>query len=175
MQHENATLVETEQRMEAEPQASTGQQDSMPCLEPAIFRIDGHDVHGARKDPVGLVGCCVMIVFDGWPRSYGCTVEAFAREAPGGPAYVISWKSTGEWDDGQCLYSQQAMIGVTGLTFPFKDELKAKGFTFTNEVNGEEGVQMWLAPQDDVDAEELIALFDDYGFAVETFDGVEEE
>ena len=95
MQHENATLVETEQRMEAEPQASTGQQDSMPCLEPAIFRIDGHDVHGARKDPVGLVGRTVMLTFQECSGSHRCVVEAFAPDAAGGAAYIVSWKAQG--------------------------------------------------------------------------------
>ena len=71
--------------------------------------------------------------------------------------------------------NDETVVGVTGTTYPFKDELKDKGFTFNNEVNGEEGVQMWLAPQDDVEIDELVSLFEDYGFTVEVFDGVEVE
>ena len=67
----------------------------------------------------------------------------------------------------------ETKVGVTGTTYPFKDELKEKGFAFNNEVNGEEGVQMWLATQEDVEVEELTALFEEYGFAVDAVDDEE--
>ena len=57
----------------------------------------------------------------------------------------------------------------------FKDELKEMGFSFHSELNGKEGVQMWIAQGNDLNIDEIIALFEEYGFAVETFDGVEDD
>ena len=67
----------------------------------------------------------------------------------------------------------QAMIAVAGSTYPFKDTLKERGFAFSGTVNDEEGVNLWLAPQDEVDQAELVALFEEYGFTVKEFDGVQ--
>lgn len=69
----------------------------------------------------------------------------------------------------------EEVIAVSGTTFPFKDWLKTKGFSFANTVNGHEGAQLWLAPKDEVDTSELAAYFEEYGFAVEVFDRVDEE
>jgi hypothetical protein len=65
------------------------------------------------------------------------------------------------------------MIGVTGTTYPWKDELKERGFKYTQEVNGEEGLAMWLAAKDTVDMDDLTGAFQEYGFAVDVWDGVE--
>ena len=62
-----------------------------------------------------------------------------------------------------------------GTTYPFKEILKEKGFTFLNELNGFDGVSMWIAPQATVDIEDLVALFHEYGFEVDMFDGVDED
>ena len=67
------------------------------------------------------------------------------------------------------------MVGLHGTTFPFKEILKEKGFTFLNELNGFDGVSMWIAPQATVDIEDLVALFHEYGFEVDMFDGVDED
>jgi hypothetical protein len=65
------------------------------------------------------------------------------------------------------------VICVTGTTYPWKDELKERGFKYTQEVNGEDGLAMWLAPKDTVELDDLTGTFEDYGFAVEVWDGVE--
>ena len=67
------------------------------------------------------------------------------------------------------------MVGLHGTTYPFKEILKEKGFTFLNELNGFDGVSMWIAPQATVDIEDLVALFHEYGFEVDMFDGVDED
>lgn len=58
-------------------------------------------------------------------------------------------------------------LALSGATFPFKDELKEKGFTFNTEVNGTEGLAMWVAPTAEIDQEELDLRFTEYGFEVE--------
>jgi hypothetical protein len=59
---------------------------------PRAFDV-GRDesVIGELKDPVGLVGCVVVVP---WPvKGYRCVVDACACDAPDGPSYVISWLS----------------------------------------------------------------------------------
>jgi hypothetical protein len=63
------------------------------------------------------------------------------------------------------------MVAVMGTTYPWKDELKERGFTFTTEV--EEDVPMWVAPKASVDMDDLTAAFDDYGFTFEVYDDAE--
>jgi hypothetical protein len=75
------------------------------------FEIDGQHVNGTSNDPVALIGCRVMLTFTEWSGSFGCKVEAFAPDAPDGPAYIISWEArTSKWDAGRCLYSQRTPI-----------------------------------------------------------------
>jgi len=57
-----------------------------------LFQV-GRDktVIGVVKDPVGLVGCVVMVP---WPsKASRCVVDAYASDAPDGAAYIISWVS----------------------------------------------------------------------------------
>ena len=68
----------------------------------------------------------------------------------------------------------EEMLAVMGTTFPWKDELKERGFKFTNELNGEEGVQMWVAPKESVDLEALEAVITEWGFTVDKYDGGDE-
>ena len=66
-------------------------------------------------------------------------------------------------------------LAIGGTTYPFKDILKKQGFTFHNVVN-DQPVQLWLRvePEEpDMDADDLEALFDQYGFEVDRYDGVE--
>jgi hypothetical protein len=61
-------------------------------LQPRAFQV-GRDktVIGVVKDPVGLVGCVVMVP---WPsKASRCVVDAYASDAPDGAAYIISWVS----------------------------------------------------------------------------------
>ena len=67
------------------------------------------------------------------------------------------------------------MVAFGGATYLLKEELKEKGFKFENTVNGEEGVQMWLAPADGVDADALEATMTEYGFIVDAYDAVGED
>ena len=67
-------------------------------------------------------------------------------------------------------------LAIGGTTYPFKDILKKQGFAFHNVVN-DQPVQLWLRvepeAQPDMDADDLEALFDQYGFEVDRYDGVE--
>ena len=68
---------------------------------------------------------------------------------------------------------------IAGSTYPFKKILTDAGFTFHNTVNGEHGVQLWLREdpeaQPEVDVADLTAMFEEYGFVVDTYDGVAED
>jgi len=112
-----------------------------------------------------------MKSLDGCAKSLPEDVEesVFDDAKPAEIQLVLNLDVEGDSEEGEM------MVGVTGTTYPFKEELKAKGFRFHDTVNGEENVQMWLAPQDDVDTDELTALFEEYGFAVEQFDGVDDD
>ena len=59
---------------------------------------------------------------------------------------------------------------------PFKDILTNHGFTFKNIVNGQP-LRLWLRVepegQPDMDADDLEALFEQYGFEVDRLDGIE--
>jgi len=68
----------------------------------------------------------------------------------------------------------QEMLAASGMTYPFKDGLKSRGFAFNNTVNDVAGVNLWLAPVEDIDKEELVSLFEEYGFEVEEFDGTKD-
>jgi len=61
-----------------------------------------------------------------------------------------------------------------GSTYHFKDELKDRGFKFQSTVNGKL-VQLWLKPKDDIDLDDLAALFMEYGFNVEHYEAVDVE
>ena len=67
-------------------------------------------------------------------------------------------------------------LAIGGTTYPFKDILKKHGFAFNNIVN-DQPLQLWLRvepeAQPDMDADDLEALFDQYGFEVDRYDGVE--
>ena len=69
----------------------------------------------------------------------------------------------------------QNMIALQGATYPFKDYIKGKGFTFHNTVNNMEGINVWLAPIEEVDTAELANHFEKYGFTVEEHEGAEDE
>lgn len=69
----------------------------------------------------------------------------------------------------------QDMLAVSGTTFPFKDELKTRGFSFHTTVNDEDGVNLWLAPHEEVDEDAIAELFKEYGFEVDVLDGVGDE
>ena len=67
-------------------------------------------------------------------------------------------------------------LAIGGTTYPFKDILKKHGFGFHNIVN-DQPLNLWLRvepeAQPDMDADDLEALFDKYGFEVDRYDGVE--
>ena len=67
-------------------------------------------------------------------------------------------------------------LAIGGTTYPFKDILKKHGFGFHNIVN-DQPLNLWLRvepeAQPDMDADDLEALFDKYGFEVERYEGVE--
>ena len=66
-------------------------------------------------------------------------------------------------------------LALGGATYAFKEELKERGFSFHNSVNGEDGVQLWLAPADTANKEELEELIAEYGFVLDEYDGVDED
>ena len=66
--------------------------------------------------------------------------------------------------------------GVT--SYPFKDILTNHGFTFKNTVN-DQPLRLWLRVepegQPDMDADDFEALFEEYGFEVDRYDGEDED
>ena len=65
------------------------------------------------------------------------------------------------------------MIGFGGTTIAFKDEFKERGFTFQATID-DALVQLWIAPID-TDTTDLEDMFEEYGFPLEVFDGVDED
>jgi len=67
-------------------------------------------------------------------------------------------------------------LAIGGTTYPFKDILTNHGFTFKNIVN-DQPLRLWLRVepegQPDMDADDFEALFEQYGFEVNRYDGVE--
>ena len=64
---------------------------------------------------------------------------------------------------------------IAGPTFPWKTKLTEKGFKFTTKHNGED-VALWVSTDilDDNDIDELVKDFEDFGFPVTKYDGVQE-
>lgn len=62
------------------------------------------------------------------------------------------------------------VIAVGGATYAFNAYLKDKGFIFQSNVNGIEDAKFWLAPAEDVEVDELVAHFEQFGFPVDVYD-----
>ena len=111
-QHAAANLTNGDEMATEAPDTTTGSAGSASGAQPGTFHIDNHEVvgvpedpvgpdglfdvggnhhvRGVSDDPVGLVGCSVVVPWDG---TCHCVVDAYAPDAPGGPAYIISWCS----------------------------------------------------------------------------------
>ena len=67
-------------------------------------------------------------------------------------------------------------LAIGGTTYPFKDILKKEGFEFKHLVN-DQPLNLWLRvepeAQPDMDADDFETLFEQYGFEVSRYDGVE--
>ena len=65
---------------------------------------------------------------------------------------------------GTAEHGDALHTAITGVTFPFKDELKKAGFSFAKNVNDVEGANGWLRLEPEAQAEvttvDLKALFD---------------
>jgi len=68
----------------------------------------------------------------------------------------------------------QMMGAVGGCTYPWGDELKERGFKFHHAIDGAVA-NVWTAPINTVDFDELEALFEEYGFPTTKYDGVAED
>ena len=64
---------------------------------------------------------------------------------------------------------------IAGPTFAWKTKLTEKGFKFTTKHNGED-VALWVSTDilDDNDIDELVKDFEDFGFPVTKYDGLQE-
>ena len=69
----------------------------------------------------------------------------------------------------------RSSLAIQGPTYPFKDYLKDKGFTFHATVNNMEGINVWLADQEAIDSDEIKHYMEEFGFSVSEFDGAEDE
>ena len=67
----------------------------------------------------------------------------------------------------------EEMIAFGGTTIAFKDVFKEHGFKFVKVID-DKVVQLWVAPID-TDTTELEGMFDEYGFPLEEFDGMDNE
>jgi len=101
--------LEPEQRELEQQQSSSSRvagsysSSAMPAQQ--SFDVGDDEVLGQLDDAVGLVGCTVVLTFDGWDGAHRCHVDAFAPNAPGGAAYIVSWKAGKDWDADTCLYT----------------------------------------------------------------------
>ena len=84
-------------------------------------------------------------------------------------AHIVSFPIT--VNEGVTSHDEEC-FALGGNTYPFKEELKERGFIFKNTVNGNEGVQLWLKPLADTDKNEILDFMNKYGFHVEEHDGV---
>jgi hypothetical protein len=87
---EPPTIVETDE-MVVDDEGSSGGGGSNDVLTRQFNVGGGRRVHGTSEDLVGLVGSVVVVSWEGVASR--CHVDAYAPDAPGGPAYVISWVS----------------------------------------------------------------------------------
>ena len=69
--------------------------------------------------------------------------------------------------------NDEEKIGYGGTTYAMKNVLEKHGFKYNHMVN-DEPMMLWLAPAD-TDTTELEDTFEEYGFPLEEFDGVDEE
>lgn len=76
--------------------------------------------------------------------------------------------------DGSTSQSEDVLL-VDGDTYHFRDALKEKGFSYQRDFNGDDGANVWVAPAADVEADDVAALFEEWGWQVEVFDGLEED
>ena len=71
-------------------------------------------------------------------------------------------------------------LAVGGTTYPFAKKIKDEGFQFHKDVNGHT-VKLWLRREAEahttgrMDANDLEAMFEEYGFTVEIYDGIDDE
>ena len=63
---------------------------------------------------------------------------------------------------------------IAGPTYPWKSKLTDKGFKYTTNHNGE-NVALWISNDilDDKDIDELVNEFEDFGFPVTKYDGLQ--
>ena len=74
----------------------------------------------------------------------------------------------------------QLNLAVGGTTYPFAKKIKDEGFQFHKDVNGHT-VKLWLRVEAEahtwgrMDANDLEAMFEEYGFTVEIYDGIDDQ
>jgi hypothetical protein len=86
-------------------------------------------------------------------------------------AEIFDGAKTAAVDVVPMTIEDEDVLAVGGTTFPFKETLKELGFTYFND----DGMSWWIKAKEDVDVDEVTALFEEYGFAVEVYDGVDDD
>ena len=88
---EQRRTIETDEMMDEE--CSTGGLNSSCDVQlQQAFDVGGDElVVGVQDDPVGLVGCEIVIRWDN--ENSRCLIDAYAPDAPDEPCYIISWVS----------------------------------------------------------------------------------
>lgn len=71
-------------------------------------------------------------------------------------------------------FAEDDVILLDGVTYPLKEELKEMGFHWTTDFNGIEGANHWVRPALDFDTNTVVDLFDQWGWLVTLYDGLEE-
>ena len=103
-----------------------------PSTSPSVAMFDvgrDMDISASHDDPVGLVGCEIVVP---WPdhaagtKTSRCIVDAYAADAPGEQAYVISW--VGKRDEHHLFtINQMADLSARGHSADVQQKLRGAG------------------------------------------------
>jgi hypothetical protein len=66
----------------------------------------------------------------------------------------------------------EEMVGCIGTTYAWKDELKERGFKYM--ASSDDGQMGWWVDKASLDQDDLVATFEEYGFEVDVYDGVDD-
>ena len=70
---------------------------------------------------------------------------------------------------GPTSLSQQVIV-LDGDTYPLRDTIKELGFQFTRNFNGEDGVNVWVAPEDTTDNDLVINTIQEKGWKMDVYE-----
>lgn len=89
---------------------------------------------------------------------------------------IVDADASAQFADAQETSNERDVILLDGVTYPLKEALKEMGFVWTTDFNNIPGANHWVAQADDAraDIRKVAALFDEWGWVVTIYDGVDE-